>query len=245
MSQYQEARQTDPMSIAFEPDRLLVEGTISEPRCLRAASGLYRLVLVLQRETSDTPLGVVHFAFGNQVPFWDTSSLRTSEDLAPDSVNTNAIALGPLYREADGSWIPLAGLPASWYDAWLDIEQESGQFLSWSVTWKLYAGPVIEEFFSLAPSGLEYVCRMQWTIPGFRLQIPVALSRPSDAPKIEGSRLILAGHGYTLVAHCQTSDSHWILQPLQLPSAAPCYLRALLHSPQAVEYRITLNASEA
>ncbi len=233
------------MSIAFEPDRLLVEGTISEPRCLRAASGLYRLVLALQRESGDTPLGTVHFAVGVQAPIWDTSSLRTSEKLHPESVNTNAIALGPLYREADGSWIPLAGLPTSWYDARLDIEQESGQLLSWSVTWKIYAGPVIEEFFSLTPSGLEYVCRMQWTIPGFRLQIPVAHSHPNALPKIEGDRLILAGYGSTLVAHSQTSDSHWILQPLQLSSAFPCYLRAVLQSPQAVEYRITLNASEA
>jgi len=245
MSQHQEARQTDPMRIAFEPNRLLVEGTISEPRCLRAASGLYRLVLVLQRESCDTPLGIVRFAFGNQAPIWDTSSLRTSENLAPESVNTNAIALGPLYREADGSWIPLAGLPTSWYDARLDIEQEFGQLLSWSVTWKIYAGPVIEEFFLLAPNGLEYTCRLQWTIPGFRLQIPVALSHQHSIPKIEGDRLILAGHGHTLVAHSQTSDSHWMLQPLQLPSAVPCYLRASLHSPQAVEYRVTLSASEA
>lgn len=235
------------MSIRFLPNSLLLEGTPSEPSRILAASGPYRLVMALRRESSGEALGVVYFAFDQdeELVLWDSPPAPMSDGSSPEGVQTHALTLGPVYREADGSWLPLAGLPTPWYDAALEVEQETGETLAWSVTWKIYGGPIIRETIVLSATGLEYMANLQWMIPGFRLQMPLPITDTPIVPQIRGSTLSLRSEAWTMIAEAQDADSVWTLEAWTLPGQPrPAnnhrsgYLRAVLQSSRAVQYRL-------
>lgn len=238
----------------FLPGSLLIEGTLSEPYRILAASGAYRLVMALRRESSGGALGVVYFAFdqGEELVLWDSPSVLMSDGSSPEGVQTHALALGPMYREADGCWLPLAGLPTPWYDVTLEVEQETGETLAWSVIWKIYGGPIVREAIALSATGLEYVANLQWTIPGFRLQMPLPLMDTPIVPQIRGSTLSLRSNVWTMMAEAQDADSVWRLEAWTLPGQprpanihGSGYLRAVLQSSQAVQYRLCVKVLPA
>jgi hypothetical protein len=230
----------------FTPHRLTVATQAQEVHCLTAACGPYRLIAVLQPQSPAESAGVIYFAHEETqaLPAWQPPLIPRPADLPSELVHSEAVALGPIYREADASWLPIAGLPTTWFDAELDVAQESGPCLAWSVQWRVYGGPTVSEDFLLSEAGLEYRCALQWSIPGFRVQFPAFLTdgQHIGVPQPHGPTLYLRTSAWRLVAEClEPTDAVWSLETIT-PTATPChYARALLQSRSAVQYRLKLS----
>lgn len=229
----------------FESQRLIVERRDSIVHRVLAARGPYRVIGVLNPVDSKDTVGLVCFARANGLEFfaWQPPLIQRPPDLPPELPHMEALALGPIYREADSSWIPLAGLPATWFDASLQIIEEVGPILNWLVESRVYGGPTLVETFHLRPEGLEYQCNLLWSIPGFAVQLPVLLcdGQRRFAPSLQGRRLCLPTASWQLVAECEEPDDvFWTLQAVMGPSTVVQYARALLQSRSAVHYHIRL-----
>lgn len=231
----------------FEPQRLLLDRRHNAVYRLFGACGAYRLVAVIGRLRSNDSLGVAYFAHSatEDFPFWQTCPAEKSSESASESVCADALALGPMYREADGSWLALAGLPAPWFDARLEVTRDRGEFLDWSVDWKVYGGPMIRETFQLAAGGLTYSCFLQWTIPGFRIQVPVFLTdgHRVGTAQILGPTLRLGTSAWLLQVEChEPEDAQWTLEPAPAGATLAQYARAIVQSRFAVRYQLHVQA---
>ncbi|MCS7159378.1 MAG: hypothetical protein RMJ19_02800 [Gemmatales bacterium] len=227
--------------------RLLVENLASGVHRVLAACGPYRLIHVLNAATVEEPVGVTFLAHAaaEDFPVWQSPN-KARSDLPTEVVNSAALALGPMYREADGSWLPLAGLPATWFDATLETLQESGESLSWAAESKVYGGPILLESFTLTPQALDYSCALRWTIPGFAVQLPLWLTdgQRSARPQFQGPELRVHTSVWMLVAAClEPEDASWSLETSGVPRGTVHYARALLQSRAAVHYRVRLRVT--
>ncbi|MCS7166381.1 MAG: hypothetical protein RMI91_00380 [Gemmatales bacterium] len=227
--------------------RLVVESLDSGVHRVLAVCGPYRLIHVLNAATVEEPVGVTFLAHSaaEDFPVWQSPGQDRS-DLAPETVHREALALGPLYREADGAWLPLAGLPATWFDATLEVLRENGESLSWATESKVYGGPILLESLTLTPQALDYSCGLRWTIPGFALQLPLWLTdgQRSARPQLQGPELRVHTPVWTLVAEClEPEDASWSLDTSSVSRGTVQYARALLQSRAAVCYRVRLRVT--
>ncbi|GBD35080.1 hypothetical protein HRbin36_00184 [bacterium HR36] len=228
----------------FEAGQLVVETQGDVAHRLLAASGPYRLVAVLNPTRADESPGVVYLAHEESADFpaWQPPLFSRPADVPAEMAYPDALALGPIYREADNSWLPLAGLPSTWFDATLEVLQGRGESLRWAVETKVYGGPSLTETFCLTPGGLQYSCSLRWTIPGFRVQLPAFATdgQRTGLPQCRGTTFCLQTSAWLLVVEClEPEDANWDLEAVST-AATGHYARVVLQSRSTVHYRLQL-----
>lgn len=151
-----------------------------------------------------------------------------------------ALTLGPAYKESDGQWAPLAGLPVEWSDISHEVINASEDGVEFEVEYRVGGGPTLWERYRLRPDGLRYETRLRWVVGGFRLQVPAFLTdgRLAAVPRLEGHRLRvpIGDHAFTVVA--EDEGERWEIDSTPYASPWGVYQNIYLQSRSAVEYAV-------
>ena len=203
---------------AFLPDQLERWPVSADPPALVLARlGAYLLVVDLQAARECDPLGVAWFGRTDRFPALGVPAAAVSEpgqaSLAPFC--RPILTLGPCYKEADGSWVPLAGLARDWCDVAVRVQSTVAPVIAFQVEYHLGGGPTLWESFRLTENGLEYETRIEWVVGGFRLHLPLFVTDGEQVgvPTWRDQNLTLAIGGRCLRAEALDASWRWELEP--------------------------------
>lgn len=230
--------------LRFESGRLLASPAES-PTQLLAAVADYRLAIDLQPAPQIGVLGVVLFQRQDR-PGWLGISQpipgRPSGALLAEHCGL-ALTLGPSYKEADGAWTPLAGMPSDWADIRHDLLAEAPERVEFEIEYRIGGGPTLWERYRLQADGLAYETRIRWVVGGFRLQLPVFLTdgKLAAVPRLEQHRLTVVHENHALHAEADDPTVVWEIDTQQYVNRVGLYQNAYLQGRSAVRYGVRLS----
>jgi hypothetical protein len=229
----------------FCPGRLLRHPAAApDVGLLLAAVADYRLVVDLYPAPEVGTLGVAAFqrqGLPAELGVPQPLSVKPAGPLAGEHCG-QALTLGPSYKEADGLWVPLAGVPREWCDLEVRVETETADLLDFEVVYRIGGGPTLWERYRLTDQGLDYLARIQWVVGGFRLQVPLFVTdgRHVGVPALEAGLLTLRIGRHALQVRALETDEPWEVEPFQYANMLGIYQNAYLQGRSAVEFRARL-----
>jgi len=226
---------------AFAANELLVWPHMDVPRQIRAQQGPYQVELELDPLPRTACLGLVRFARIDRHPLAGVPAAIPAEPAHPVGPHAGmALTFGPSYKEADASWVPLAGVPRSWCDIFVYPLETVPGHLGWEVEYRIGGGPTLVERFALDANGLTYQTHLHWVVGGFRLQYPLFVTDGAQAavPLLAGPELRLR-LGNTEVCLRSAEPTHWWeIEELPYANHLGMYQNAYLQGRSVIAYEV-------
>lgn len=229
---------------AFKPGKVVaVPAGVRVPALVLAQAADYQLIVDLQPDLTAGVLGLALLQRAGLPPIVGIPApipAKAGEGCVGDHCGV-ALTLGPAYKEADASWVSLAGMPREWCELSLEVAAESNEALDFTIEYRVGGGPTLWERYHLHAAGLSYETRVEWVIGGFRLHLPVFVTdgKAVGVPRLEGSRLSvqLGAHRMTAVAE---EARRWELDLAQYANRCGIYQNAYLQERSAIRYAVQL-----
>jgi hypothetical protein len=215
---------------------------VPSPPLFLAAAGDYRLAVDLQPDPAISVLGLALLqregcpaALGVALPI----IANPDGPLIAEHCG-QALTLGPAYKEADGAWVTLAGMPCEWADISHETLAETEERVEFEVEYRVGGGPTLWERYRLQADGLFYETRIRWVVGGFRLQMPVFLTdgRQAAVPQLDRNRLIVRLASHTLAVVAEDESERWELEASQYVNSNGVHQNAYLQGRSAVAYAV-------
>jgi hypothetical protein len=213
--------------------------------CLLAAQGALRVVVDLAPapEVGTLGLAMLQHTAGPSVlgiPF-PIPSNPDGEPAGPhDGVS---LGFGPSYKEADASWVPLAGVPRTWCDITWRTLADAPDRVEFDVLYRIGGGPRLWEQYTLTEAGLTYKTWLEWVVGGFRLQVPsfVTNGQLVGVRTIERNTLRLRVGSYEMVVRSRDDRQGWEVDTLAYANAHAVYQNLYLQGRSTLDYEVDVS----
>jgi hypothetical protein len=182
---------------------------------LTATVAGYHLAVDLTPDPQQSSLGLATFTRDGCSPFLGWPQALPAHLAAPFDPEAPPLTWGPAYKEADGSWVSLAGIPTDAVEVVILEQSHQADNFHLHVEYRIGGGPTLGEEYTLAPHSLTYATQMQWLVGGFRFNLPLCYTKVSLAPtlQLQGGDLTWSQSGQCLRVHTSHAPPNWEIFP--------------------------------